>query len=549
MGGGTPPQTNQIARPAPPAAPQPRAMDTYDEPVARAFTAKEAAFFGTHAHDKDEVISVLSPYGHFKIDTYPNQGNANDVHHVVFFYNKATKETFEVHGTIARAYIAAVRGLSGVRDFPISDSREYRADRNDGISYFSQYTLRWERATNNVIRKLYKPYDPAQATVQARLHDYDPPTKTTLVGYTEEYTIASNVLNFSNWKDEADLGKYNGSIGVRAVGMPTQILLHETAGFADMSIPNVRQETTSDGRTYHPIPHFCVNKLDDRGSGNIIQFVDVATNVPHGEVTNERAVGIEFVNPPIEAFAPDASGQRQPVFKLETSERGVYLKTKLAGLPKLFIPLEFSAEPRGCSEIALRKDRLLNFATLNAGVGPAKTKVVFEHGENVLIKYAKSDMFEHLATLVSALVASRLVKNIDNLATEAFWKPFVATDSGQFYLFQAGWEKRQEGTHYFVDVREPGLFTHLLIGGHVDGGLQGLYLFLKFVKRVPVESILQLMVHFLTSDKSAAETARIQLTSKVLVAGGAVQTPATPIQKSFGDILEIDQSMIDASMP
>lgn len=557
MSGARRPTTNQIAHPAPPTPatlPAARAMDTYGAPVDEAFAAKEGTFYGPAAHTRDAVITMQSQFGFFRVESYPNQANPNDIHYVVFFHNKTTSETFEVHGTIALFYIALVRNNLAIQDISIADTRICRADTQDSISYFSQYSLRWQRTTNNVIKKFYKPYDPALATDQARLHDYDPAVKNTLVGYSEEYTIASGTLAFANWKDEADLGRYNGSIKVRSVGMPTQILLHETAGFGNLAIASVRQENTSDGGHYFPIPHFCVNNQDSEGKGSIIQFVDVATNVPHGESTNERAVGIEFVNAPIEAFKVDAQGHviqpLEKVFNLEASERGVYLATKLAGFPKLFIPLEFSADPKGgYYELALLKSKLLNFTTLNAGIGPSKQKVLTVDGPNVLIKYAKSDKFEHLAALVWALTTNGLVKNLPNLTDEAIWKLVVTDASKSYYVFQHGWEKRDEGTHFFGDIRQPAILTHLFIGSHADGGLQGLYLYLKFVKRVPLEAILQLMITFLTSDKTAGERAGVKLKSKVLGKNGVFSDPATPIEKTFQDILELDQDVIGSVAP
>jgi len=178
--------------------------------------------------------------------------------------------------------------------------------------------------------------------------------------------------------------------------------------------------------------------------------------------------------------------------------------------------------------------------------GATKKTILAADGDNVLIKYAKSDKFEHLATLVSALVTNKLVKNLDNLSNENFWKPVVQVADKRFYLFQQGWKKRTEGTYFFTDIREPGVLTRLLIGGHVDGGLQGLYLYLKFVRQVPTEAILQLMIGFLTSDKTAAEMAKIKLKSKVLLKNDAPVDPPTPIEKEFADILELDETMISA---
>ncbi len=81
---------------------------------------------------------------------------------------------FEVHGTIARFYINEVRNNASIQDFPISDTRIYLTNTQDSISYFAQYSLRWEQATNNVVKKFYKPYDPAKAAVASELHVYDP---------------------------------------------------------------------------------------------------------------------------------------------------------------------------------------------------------------------------------------------------------------------------------------------------------------------------------------------------------------------------------------
>jgi len=40
-------------------------------------------------------------------------------------------------------------------------------------------------------------------------------------------------------------------------------------------------------------------------------------------------------------------------------------------------------------------------------------------------------------------------------------------------IFQNGWEKHDDGTRFFFDIRQPAILTHLFIGGHADGGMQG----------------------------------------------------------------------------
>lgn len=544
-------------RPTPPRPPQPRAMDTYGPEVEAAFVEKMDAFFGGHGHDKDATITFTSTFGHFRIETYPNQGNANDIHIVVFFRNKATGQTIETHGTIARRYVELVRNNAAVLDFPIADSLTWRADTRDAVSRFSRYVLHWEQATNGVNVRWYRPYAPGMEAVPARLHDHDPVRKNTLVAYAEAYDIESPGLQFANWKDEPGMGRYAGSISVRAVGMPTQILLHETAGFGDMAIANVREAQAESGGTFFPIPHFCVNNLDDQGRGRVIQFVDVATNVPHGEATNARAVGIEFVNAPIEAFKVDGQGQTirplQPLFDLEHSKRGLYVQTKLGGLARLFIPLQFSAEPTaGYYELALPKNRLINSASLAEGIGPEKQKVLFEHDDAVVLKYCKSDLFEHLLTLASTLVTHRLVNGVADLAREEVWKPVVRIGNRSFYIWEHGWlgvQRMVNGRpvvdrYHCIDLREPGVFTHILIGGHADGGAQGLYGYLRLARHLSPMVAMQTLITFLTGEKTPAEVAGFKLEAKVVQSSAGLTPPSSRREKTFKDILEIDDDFL-----
>jgi hypothetical protein len=176
-----------------------------------------------------------------------------------------------------------------------------------------------------------------------------------------------------------------------------------------------------------------------------------------------------------------------------------------------------------------------------------------------VIKYAKSDKFEHLATLVDSMVTNKLIKNVEDLSDQTLWKFVVKDGDKLFYIFEHGYQiifktsssgqVQTDYTHFFFDIREPAVLTHLFIGGHLDGGLQGLYLYLKFVKRVPTASILQLMLDFLTSAKTTAEAGRIKLQSKLLMkADRTLVVPSpTPVDKWFADILELDETMISAA--
>ncbi|MER6664256.1 hypothetical protein ABT256_06885 [Amycolatopsis japonica] len=516
-----------IVPPAPPKPPAARAMDNYPGKVADAFRAKEREFFGTTSFTPDTVISLESGRGWFKIDHYDHR---DEVHTVVFFFNRITDEVFEVHGTIARFYLELVRGVGRTDDFPIADTRRSAADQRQEISYFSRYSLRWDSGTNAVTKKFYEPYDGTSP------HAFDPVKDDTLVACSEEYAIASESLVFTNWKGVADLEKYDGSIGVRSVGRPTQILLHETAGFTGMAIAGVQKK----GGIF-PVPHFCVNNVDEAGKGRIIQFSDISNHTPHGGQSNSRSVGIEFVNVPFPAGSP---------VDLKTVAEGLFVTNKLgSGMGTVMIPLDFSTEQKGgFVEIKLKKTRLANLARLKEGVGKDKKKVVEEIDDDVLIKFARPGKFEALAELVRTMVEKRLVKGIDDLAKEEYWKPVVRVDGKAFLLVFYGCERAPDGLlHYFFDGRDPGFLSHLTLGtgtveDHVDGSLQILYLYLKFVRKVSVAAIPGLMIELLGRPAKP-----IKLKSRWVQQGDFFSAPKRPLEKTFGNIVELDDELIGAA--
>jgi len=267
----------------------------------------------------------------------------------------------------------------------------------------------------------------------------------------------------------------------------------------------------------------------------------------------------QFVNAPQEEY-----NKGKPTYNLEKSVVGIYLSTKLAGFRKLFIPLEFSDKTEGGHfELAIPKDKLLNLAALKGGVGKDKTKIIAEEDKDIILRYAKSDKFEHLASLVRWLTETSAVTHIPNLAEEAFWKCVVRQDGKLVYLFQNAFKgngkeigktsdgkPKYEEIHYFVDIREPGLFYHMLIGGHRDGAQQGLYLYLKFVKKLQPYQILQTMIDMLTSASTETEKTGIKLKSKVvfLQRDQMLHDATKPIEISFADILEIRERPADVNV-
>jgi hypothetical protein len=110
-----------MAAPIPPARggitpPTPLRTDSCSPAESAAFAGRERDFFAGHSGTPGTVVDVLSTFGKFKIDRYPNPGNPADVQYVVFFSCNATKKTFEVHGTLARAYRDLARNSQKVFD-------------------------------------------------------------------------------------------------------------------------------------------------------------------------------------------------------------------------------------------------------------------------------------------------------------------------------------------------------------------------------------------------------------------------------------------------
>ena len=173
-----------------------------------------------------------------------------------------------------------------------------------------------------------------------------------------------------------------------------------------------------------------------------------------------------------------------------------------------------------------------------------------EDGDKIIIKYAKSEKFEHLASIVKFLIDKNLIEGVIELKEEKYWH-FVARKNGELvYLFQHVYSKKEYAkdanrnplyeTHFGIDIRTPGLFTHLLIGGHADGSLQALYLFLRFAKNLKPNETLQLMINCLTSEKKQVEKDGLILKSKVVARQHILIDPETIIDIKLNDILKID---------
>lgn len=454
-----------------PAAPPPEAT--------AAFTEMERAFFGAATtHTDYTAVTLTSEFGHFKLYEYDNPSAPADKHLVVFFYNSLSKKGCYVHGRIARLYVDTLPSHTGIKDFPIRSESAAKGAPDDRIAYMSLSSRIRNHATNDVKQADYKSYIPAEESA--------------MIAYTQEYKSEIPNVVFKNWKS-VDVAKYANSRTLRYGGMPTQIMLHETAGRSNMKIDRVRK----DGGTYL-LPHFCINNTDDEGKGNIIQFVDIAERVNHIKgFTKDRSVGIEIVNTPFSS--------KKPKIDLKESTSGVCVKTSFSRYRELFIPLEFSEEADDDSFLlTIAKADLLNAAALEkVELGKSKTKVVSEADGVVTLINCKSPKFETLLSLLKMLHDSKQIDGLDIHAKEQH-RSVVVVDQKTCFLFESAYkEGKRDVNHYAIDIRLPGIYIHgVTRNNHHDGYLPGLYVYLRLIGGLTPGGTLQRMVDLIAAGKT-----------------------------------------------
>src|SRR5205085_2670121 len=101
----------------------------------------------------------------------------------------------------------------------------------------------------------------------------------------------------------------------------------------------------------------------------------------------------------------DSNGKLVPIFKLHQAKDGIYLKTVFSNFKRLFIPLEFADEKADNNyELEVPKNVLINIEALKEiEIGAEKRKLLQEKGDTIIIKFCKSEKFEHLLSLVTLL--------------------------------------------------------------------------------------------------------------------------------------------------
>lgn len=434
-----------------------------------------------------------------------------------------------------------------------------KTDPDSVISIQSESALVWDSRTNGVTQRKYA--------------SHIPDNENRLVAFTEEYAISNNDINFKNWK-AASLQ----SISSRGVGRPSQILLHETAGME------------MDSSAVFKVPaHFCIANIKDN-KGTIYQMADIAANVPHGEITNSRAIGIEFVNAPFDIWkqvkdpatgqAVDELPRTRSNFGLKESIKGIYVESSKIPIrdPVInknvqFIPLEFSDATAGdFFELRLPEANLINKAALQAHRINGNSILSINDGL-VSIKYCKAVKFENLRHLINLLSDNSLVKEAlpEDLGV---WKSIYAANGKLFYFYQrmfaettttsvvAGKTIKKITMNFPINLTSPAIFSHGHIGHHADGFLQGIYLYLRMFESLSSQKSLQAMIYFLTSEKTDAEKNPLELTEVMTVTrsselvGGAERnievkfTPAaSPATIRITHFLEIDLQAVDRKYP
>ncbi|KTD53099.1 hypothetical protein Lqui_0054 [Legionella quinlivanii] len=549
---------NGVTRPAT------RQMDNYGSDVQDAFKKAEDQFFASgKPYRKDEVINLISNTGYFKVDIY--EYTPVDIHYVVFFFNKKNyeatgkAEVFECHGTIARSYIEWHRNLPNINNFPIDNDRRMKTDADSVISIQSESALVWDSRTNGVTQRKYA--------------SHIPENENRLVAFTEEYAISNNDILFKNWK-AATLQ----SISSRSVGRPSQILLHETAG--------MEMDSTA---VFNVPAHFCVANVKDN-KGTIYQMADIAGNVPHGEITNSRAIGIEFVNAPFDIWkqvkdpvtgqARDELPRTRSNFGLKDSVKGIYVESNKIPIrdPVIsknvqFIPLEFSDSTASeFFELKIPEASLINKSALQTHQINGRNILALNDGV-ASIKYCKPVKFENLRHLIILLSDNSLIKEAlpEDLG---IWKSIHAANGKLFYFYQrmfsettttsvvAGKTIKKITMNFPINLTNPAIFSHGHIGHHADGFLQGIYLYLRMFESLNAQRSLQAIIYFLTSEKTDAEKNPLELTEVMTVTrtselvNGSERnievkfTPAaSPATIRITNFLEIDLQGVDRKYP
>jgi hypothetical protein len=407
--------------------------------------------------------------------------------------------------------------------FPIWFELELNKYKSDRISAISLYALAWDHATNTVVRRDYKTYVPTETNV--------------FVACTQEFDPEIKDVNYKNWKGEK-VEHYKQSRELRPTGMPTQVLLHETAGQSNLSIANVREEENT-----YLIPHFCINNIDSSKKGNILQFVDIAERTSHGPPMNDRSIGIEFVNAPVEDYRVNKkTKKKEKVFKHDESTKGIYLNTVLGDLPKLFIPLEFypSGDSTGFT-LTIPEDDLINKTSL-AGLelGAKKEKVIETKGGVVTINNCRSDKFENLLSLMQLLTSTAQVPALD-LAKKEHYRNVHLRDGKEYFLYQRAWVQNGDKVHFGVDIRAPGVFAHGLTGvARRDGYAQALYIYLRLIQKLSAKDSLQKIFDLLVKSKSFhPKGPELEIPEKVVRVSEKEEEPKSPILIKIADYLDI----------
>jgi hypothetical protein len=509
------PAASKGASPSAPITSSTSANPVMTPEIEAAFKQAENLFFGLLSGTPFTTVTLTSKYGFFKLFEYNNPYAITDRHLVIFFYNKQSKTLYNVHGRIARLYLDQLKSHTDITDFPIDWEAPAKDSPKDRISRLSESARIWNHKTNDVQTVYYKKYTPVEESA--------------VIAYTQEYKWAVPNISFKNWKSYK-MDKYEKARGIRYVGMPTQIMLHETAGQGNLVINQISD-----------LFHFCINNADDAGNGHIIQVVDIAERVDHIKgFPKDGSVGIELVNLPFNS--------KDVKIDLKKSTKGVYIKTSFTSYPELFIPLEFRETAESDTyTLQIDKQDLLNFDALAAlEVGKSKTKILTESGGSVTLSNCKSVKYESLIALMKYMHDYKLVHKL-NIYDKKQYSYAVVRDQKTYILFQTA-HKEEKGNihHYAIDVRLPGIYVHgVTRSNHSDGYLNGLYVYLRFISKLSPAKAMQRMIDLIAGSKTAAVSRKSFEMAEVLTSkndgdpANALEVPKKPIKFKIVNYVEV----------
>ena len=128
-------------------------------------------------------------------------------------------------------------------------------------------------------------------------------------------------------------------------------------------------------------------------------------------------------------------------------------------------------------------------------MGQQGKSILSEKDGIVTISCCLPGKFEHLLKLIETLQTKQVLQDLDINKAEHY-RAVITRKDKTYYLFDHAYKKtdKKDVVQYAIDIRLPGLYTHGLTGHHNDGYMQGIYVYLRLIKKLtPLEALQKLM--------------------------------------------------------